>query len=251
MATDFFSGVVKFNAQTSGRDKLCRLCQYGCKLVWWYIHQDGSRKDLAVKLKNLESSVSTTRKLLRFGKSVDFIQSALKSIHIDDTVWRLTITLSKINQACYLLFDHLIWAGRVGIMKVDSKKWSELSARFWLVSLILNLVRNFYDIYVILVREVKIQAARAKKSSSYVNGNSYDKDKPRKILTNNELACKCISENKPVWLDLIKNVCDIVLPLNSLGRIHVTPGTQGVVGVISSIVGIATTWDPLLRLVPS
>ncbi|ESP05507.1 hypothetical protein LOTGIDRAFT_208523 [Lottia gigantea] len=250
MAADFFTGVVKFNAQTAGRDKLCRLCQYGSKFVWWNLQKTGQSEELVKKLKNLEASVSTTRKLLRFGKSIDFIQAALKSIHISNTVWKLTITLSKINQACYLLFDHIIYAGRIGVANVDARKWKDLSARFWLVSLILNLVRDFYDIYHIFLHEVKLRNSKLNKSL-YMNGDSDHKDKQKKILKNSELMQKCVLENKAVCLDLVKNTCDILLPLNSLSKISISPGTQGLVGAISSIIGIAATWNPLLRLVPS
>ena len=57
--------------------------------------------------------------VLRVGKSVDFVHSALQSLHISDNVLRWTITLSKINQAVYLLFDHIVLAGRIGLAKVD------------------------------------------------------------------------------------------------------------------------------------
>ena len=58
--------------------------------------------------------------VLRVGKSVDFVHSALQSLHISDNVLRWTITLSKINQAVYLLFDHIVLAGRIGIAKVGT-----------------------------------------------------------------------------------------------------------------------------------
>jgi hypothetical protein len=56
------------------------------------------------------------------GKSVDFIQAALKSLHITDNVLRWTITASKLNQAFYLIFDHLVLAGRIGLAKVIALK---------------------------------------------------------------------------------------------------------------------------------
>ena len=49
---------------------------------------------------------------------MDFIHAALNSLHISDEVLRWTITVSKLNQALYLIFDHIVLAGRIGIAKV-------------------------------------------------------------------------------------------------------------------------------------
>ena len=56
--------------------------------------------------------------VLRVGKSVDFVHAALNSLHISDEVLHWTITMSKLNQALYLIFDHIVLAGRIGIAKV-------------------------------------------------------------------------------------------------------------------------------------
>ena len=161
----------------------------------------------------------------------------------------MTVTMSKLNQACYLIFDHMIYLHNIGLINTDKKKWSAVSSRFWLFSLVLNLVRNFYDIYCIILKEM--EAGSSKKSNGNANGsyaNGRHSEQTAGLLT---ISRKLMLENVPVMLDLLKNVADFFLPLNSLEKVKLNSGTQGLVGVISSIVAIITLWNPRLKLVPS
>lgn len=230
---DLVTQMIKFGNQNNGRDKVFRLVQYASKMVWWNLHKNSKGLELVEKLKSLESSLSMTRKLLRFGKSLDFLQGALKSVHLKDTTLRLTITMSKLNQACFLMFDHIIYAHNIGLINADKKKWSNISAKFWVASLILNLTRNLYDIINIL-QEMNADIEQNRNTSKPRNGN----------LT------KAVMDNKPVFLDLVKNLADLVLPLTTLGKLNASPGMQGFLGFVSSVAGIVTVWDPTLKLVP-
>lgn len=64
------------------------------------------------------------------------------------------------------------------------------------------------------------------------------------------VVVQCVCDNKPVFLDLVKNVSDLVLPLNTLGKVNASTGVQGSLGIISSMIGVATVWNPTLKLVP-
>lgn len=247
--TDLATQIIKFGAQTNGRDKLFRLIQYGSKLVTWYLQTDRGKVEFLEKLKKLETSMSMTRKLLRFGKSLDFIQGALKTIHLSDPVLRLTITMSKLCQAVFLLFDHIVFAHNLGLVKADKEKWSRYSSQFWLYSLILNLLRNLYDILSIITNEARAQE-NLQKRSQFMNGGTDHSSVSRKRMGNVQMLKKCCFENQPVVLDFLKNLSDLVLPLHSLGKLNVSGGVLGFLGVISSAVGVATVWSPILKLVP-
>ncbi|CAG5135670.1 unnamed protein product [Candidula unifasciata] len=250
MDSDFLDTFLKFNSLASGRDKLFRLSQYVSKFSAWYLHKYGVAPEAVIKLQRLSSALSTTRKFLRLGKSIDFLHGALCSLHLTDSALRWCITLSKLNQSVYLFFDHIILAGRIGLASIDKDKWVTLSARFWIVTLILNLVRDIYEIVKIFMQEYKLQAAKLSRSH-YKNGASEHRQLTKPILTNTQIMKKCILENQPVFLDFIKNLSDLVLPLETLGHVKVSPGLQGLVGSISSVISIASSWNPLLRLVPS
>lgn len=184
--------------------------------------------------------------VLRFGKSLDFIQAALKTIHLSDPVLKITITMSKLSQAIFLIFDHIIFAHNLGILKADKEKWSRYSSQCWLFSLVLNLLRNMYDIMSIISNEARAQE-NLEKRNQFMNGGT---EITRKPLGNVQMLKKCCYENQPVVLDLVKNLSDLVLPLNSLDKIKTSQGVQGFLGVISSAIGVATIWNPILKLVP-
>ncbi|CAI9720455.1 membrane 11B-like [Octopus vulgaris] len=120
---------IQFVSKTSGRDKLCRLIQYSSKFAWWYIQKSHYQAPLVQKLKLLDSSISTSRKMFRFGKSFELLNSTLKTLHVDDIVLRTLISLAKINNALYLLFDNLIWLDRVAnacaCIDCDNSCWEE------------------------------------------------------------------------------------------------------------------------------
>ena len=184
--------------------------------------------------------------VLRFGKSLDFIQGALKSIHIKDTILRLTITLSKINQAFYLLFDHFLWFNNVGAVKLNKQYWSEISSRFYLATLTLNLIRDFYEIWNLIVEEVNKSIER-KKRSPYLNGDTNFHTLPSKERS----LVYIMHQNRTLLLDTVKNLFDLSIPLSALGRVNFAPRTQGMFGLVSSAIAAATVWEPALKLVPS
>lgn len=76
------------------------------------------------------------------------IESALKTIHLDDDFLRYILTCCHINQACYLLMDNLLWLNSIGIINLNKKstKINEWSNKFWLFSSILYLARDLHDL---------------------------------------------------------------------------------------------------------
>ncbi|GLH12676.1 Peroxisomal membrane protein 11B, partial [Gryllus bimaculatus] len=107
--------VVKLNNQTAGRDKLVRLFQYASKVAWHFMQEKRLSRQTIDRLKNLEYTFSSFRKLLRLGRFLDTLYGALSTLHYPDLTIRITCTLSKITNALYLLADHILWIGRTGL----------------------------------------------------------------------------------------------------------------------------------------
>jgi len=221
--------VVKLNSETAGRDRLIRLLQYGSKLVGWWFQRASRDQSLAVRMQDLEYSLSTARKLFRFGRFIDILYGALKTIHLPDPTVRSTLTLSKIGQSLFLLTDHILWIGRVGLLRVDKAKWTKQSNQFWLLSIVFALLRDLYELWVAFDCESKIKS-RKPRHSPIIN---------------------CFRNHKDVALDTLKNGCDLWLPATTLGYTKLSPGMVGLLGVISSFVGILTVIDATLKLTPS
>ncbi|GAB1600397.1 peroxisomal membrane protein 11A-like [Argonauta hians] len=218
---------IQFVSKTSGRDKLCRLIQYSSKFAWWYIQKSQYQTPLVQKLKLLDSSISTSRKMFRFGKSFEVLNNTLKTLHVDDMILRTLISLAKINNALYLLFDNLIWLDRVGIVKVNRPKISELSAQFWLASILCSIGRDFYQLACI------------------TNNDTTNKYPQLQIYVFS------LIKNKPLLLDFIRNTADLPLPMAMLHQVNLSPGVLGLLGIISSYIAILTEWNPHYKIFPS
>ena len=227
--------ILKINEQTAGRDRIVRLMQYGSRAYWYYAQNVRTTQHSAEILRSLEYTFSSFRKLLRLGRCLDSLYSALKIMKYPDVTVRVTLSISKIANALYLLADHIIWIGRVGLFRVDIEKWSKVANKYWLMTIIMNLTRDMYEIIKILDNAGKGVLATPNLST---------------IGTQYEMLYH-LRNHKDVVMDAIKNGCDLFIPLTALGFTKFTPGTIGIFGVISSIVGLYTIIHPLYKLTPA
>lgn len=142
--------------------------------------------------------------------------------------------------ALYLLTDHVIWLGRVGIADINSAKWSRRSYKLWLYYLVMNLLRDAYEISRIinklLIPSKEMHYRKEDRSSSLVS----------KLY----LLCNLFKMHKDVAFDTIKNGCDVCLPLAQLGYLSISPRTVGILGVVSSLVGMLPLIDPSYKIAP-
>lgn len=194
--------LMRLNASRAGHDKLVRSAQYACRLV------AASKPSSAAQARQLETTLSSARKLLRLGTCIDALHSSVAFVGHPDIVLRITITLSRISNAMFLLCDHFIWLHRAKVINVDVEGWNELSNRWWLYGDIMNLARDIYEV---------------RKEGSF------------------------LLENKPLLVDLVKNLADIILPLAALGYLR-APRIAAFLGVVSSILGTVPMLNPRLRL---
>ncbi|XP_014253619.1 peroxisomal membrane protein 11B [Cimex lectularius] len=206
--------IIKFNCQTAARDKLARLFQYSCRTLWYVMkeYQLSSNNSIG-KFESLEYHFSTFRKLLRFGRFFENLYHALNTINRPNIIVSTTSTLAHISNAIFLFCDHILWLGRAGLSDVHSKKWFNLSNKYWLYSIIMNLVKNYFEIKQLLERKTNLNI---------------------QFL---------IKHHKTLLCDVIKNSCDIFIPLTALGFLKFSPGSVGLFGVVSSIAGILLLLD--------
>ncbi|XP_014483154.1 PREDICTED: peroxisomal membrane protein 11B [Dinoponera quadriceps] len=224
--------VIRLNNQTAGRDRLIRLLQYGCRASSYYVKNSHCTKQVEI-LKSLEFTFSSFRRLLRLGRCLDSLYQAVEMTKYSELIVKITLTMAKLMNALYLLADHFIWVGRMGIMKVNLTKWNRVANRYWLVSIIMNLLRDIYEIFKIFEHE-----------------QMYSRMQSRNILKRHYIPFY-LKLHKTVVLDTIKNGCDLFIPLTALGHVRFTPGTVGILGMISSLIGLYTIIDPYSKICPS
>ncbi|XP_011314938.1 peroxisomal membrane protein 11B [Fopius arisanus] len=227
--------LIKVNNQSAGRDKIARFFQYGSRAGWYLLQNGETTRNSVDILKSLEYTFSSFRKLLRFGRSLDSLYSALSTIKNPDLVIRFTLTFSKIANGLFLLADHIIWIGRAGLFRINLEKWTTVANKYWLFTIVMNLVRDLYEIMQI------------------IDQNSLHHNYKINLSIHDLLSMiLCYSKNhKSVFLDILKNGCDFFIPMTALGYTKLNPGTIGLLGLISSIVGLYCLIDPLAKLSPS
>lgn len=176
--------------------------------------------------------------MFRLGRSAESWRAAQRAVSLQDYILATTLAISHTNKAMYLLIDHYIWLGRIGVLKMDQKYWSDKSSRFWLLSLILHVIR---DLYAIRVSTEKSLEDRHRETPNSKEGIG---DVLKAILY-------AMRRNPQATIDLIKNGCDIVIPASSMGIINTNSGVVGLCGMISSVLAAVQIASPKLKLVPN
>ncbi|OCT66654.1 hypothetical protein XELAEV_18042906mg [Xenopus laevis] len=242
---------VRFSGQSQAKERVIRAAQYACTLIGYTLQKNGGSAELISGLKQLESHLSLGRKLFRLGNSVEALESAKRAIHLSDLVLRFCITVSHLNRAMYFACDNILWVGKCGLSpKVDQNKWSERSFRYYLFSLLMNLTRDLYEIKLLMEAETsgKHLSDKLSEDNGVVSRGSSSSRHP--IALQIRLLIHIFRNNPPLLLDLLKNSCDLFIPLDKLGLYKTNPGFVGLCGLTSSILSILTLLHPWLKLKP-
>lgn len=123
---------------------------------------------------------------------------------------------------------------------VDPSSGCVSLCRYYLFVLILNLTRDVYELHLLVERE---ERSLASKSSSSCSCSSQLGRRVR-------LVAAVLRSNPPLLLDLLKNSCDLFIPLERLGLYPTGPGLVGACGLASSVLSILTLVHPWLKLKP-
>ncbi|XP_053189750.1 peroxisomal membrane protein 11B [Scomber japonicus] len=254
---------VRFNSQSQAKDKIIRAAQYACTLLGYTLQKGGAAAELRKTISQLEAHMSLTRKLLRLGNSVEALEAAKRAIHLSDSVLRLTLTISHLNRAMYFACDNVLWAGKTGLIsKLDQKKWSQRSFRYYLFALILNLTRDVYELHLLMECEARYRATKSPLSTTQPSDGLSSPSSPASTAAvalpvmsawmrrQLHLLVTVLYSNPPLLMDLMKNSCDIFIPLDRLGIYPTGTGFVGACGLASSVLSILTMIHPWLKLKP-
>ena len=166
------------------------------------------------------------------------------------------ITACHINQTGYLILDNLAWLHQIGVIKLKKyEKINECSNKFWLASSIFYVARDLYEILNEIETNIdKKRQAQSKRLPSFSNEHKKCNKKlqaAKRVLYVLLSHLRLLFINNPnLMLDTIKNVTDLFLPLASLNYIKLSPGTQGALGLVSSLISLLTVWDSKYKLNP-
>ncbi|XP_072226645.1 peroxisomal membrane protein 11B [Leuresthes tenuis] len=257
---------VRFSAQSQAKDKVLRAAQYACMVLGYTLNRSKIATELQRTVCDLETHMSLTRKLLRLGNSVEALEAAKRAIHLSDSVLRLCLTISHLNRAMYFACDNVVWAGKAGLLfKLDQQKWSQRSFKYYLFALILNLTRDVYELCLQMDCEARYRRTKSPISpcpstilpADHLSSTASPGTQTVAFPIMSSWVCRLLRQmvtvlygNPPLLLDLLKNSCDIFIPLDRLGIYPTGPGFVGTCGLISSVLSILTIVHPWLKLKP-
>jgi peroxin-11B len=111
---------------TAGRDRVTRLMQYTAKYLKWQEEINKNRSEEYVEIySNIYSSMSLVRKVLRFFRSIAVLRAIQAAWPKQNQQWSLELLfniLAKLSLASYFLFDHGMFAARMGLWKPNSQQ---------------------------------------------------------------------------------------------------------------------------------
>uniref|UniRef100_A0A8D0H940 Peroxisomal biosis factor 11 alpha n=1 Tax=Sphenodon punctatus TaxID=8508 RepID=A0A8D0H940_SPHPU len=218
-------------------------------LLSYLLKHEAGKEKLVAKLKQLESSMSSGRKLFRLGNMVHALVAARRTMQLPDLVPRFCLTASNLTRFLYFICDTVLWARSVGLLlDIEKKKWRDGATKCYYYSLMMNLARDLYEI---CWRMEHIAQAEKTKQNPSVHGEQ-DQDLLCLGICGLQpfisLLISTLWKHPPLLLDTVKNLCDLSSPLNQLRIYKTNQGVIGLCGLISSLVGILTVASPHLKL---
>lgn len=199
--------------KSDGRDKLAKTIQNYCRVLDWYLKEQGDKEGSA-HYKALASSLSEFRSLMKFFrwlKNVNELQDLMsKPVTLIDAV----DVCVNIGDFGYRLGDNLEYLSKYKVIGFDPEQCEKVSKtfQFW-----------GYAASVVLDVLTLLQVEKKKFSSR----EEYQKKK------------------NAVLLDLIKDTADLIRVAPATGYVpmlSVHKGRSGVCGVLAGAIGIYQTW---------
>ncbi|RLV63870.1 hypothetical protein DV515_00017829 [Chloebia gouldiae] len=266
---------VRFSAQSQARERLLRAAQYACTLAGAALSRAGGSSGSLSRLQQLEAHLSLGRKrewavggggggfggphplpgdppCCAWGARPRRWGGAQRSLHLPDPVLRFCLTLSHLNRALFLACDNVLWAGKSGVLPgLALDKWGQRAFRYYLFALVVNLSRDAYEIRLLLERaEAARRRGKSPQKSPQPQAEGRIQHLRLQLQLQLQLLLQVLRENPPLLLDLLRNACDLVIPLEKLGLCRSSPGIVGFCGLTSSVLSIITILHPWLKLKP-
>uniref|UniRef100_A0A8C8ZA42 Peroxisomal biosis factor 11 alpha n=1 Tax=Prolemur simus TaxID=1328070 RepID=A0A8C8ZA42_PROSS len=200
----------RFTNQTQGRDRLFRATQYTCMLLRYLLEPKAGKEKVVMKLKKLETSVSTGRKWFRLGNVVHAVQATEQSIRATELVPRLCLTLANLNRVIYFICDTILWVRSIGLASgINKEKWRTWAARHYYYSLLLSLGRDLYEISLQMEQVAHNRAKREKPSSQDPLEYSVADEETEWLQSFLLLLFRSLKQHPPLLLDTVKNFLEV------------------------------------------
>ncbi|KAI9145066.1 peroxisomal biogenesis factor 11 [Paraphysoderma sedebokerense] len=219
----------------TGRDKIYRTIQYFAKFLIYYLTRKGYSKETVTKVTKLQKHLAISRKLIRIGRPVEFVQNLVNAISTQkDEVLRYLTVGKNLSLSVWLFWDFFVWANGVGIWKAQNAKLiSQRSYKFWFYGLLCGWLSSVYQLNKNNQRLAVLQ--RSKKETGGKLPEVGIKEEKELRSARNKIVRQLFSES-----------VDILIPANGLGYINVSDGFVGLCGTITGLMGIEAQWNKVV-----
>eukprot|EP00359_Climacostomum_virens_P006469 CAMPEP_0204902548 /NCGR_PEP_ID=MMETSP1397-20131031/3736_1 /ASSEMBLY_ACC=CAM_ASM_000891 /TAXON_ID=49980 /ORGANISM="Climacostomum Climacostomum virens, Strain Stock W-24" /LENGTH=223 /DNA_ID=CAMNT_0052071071 /DNA_START=1582 /DNA_END=2253 /DNA_ORIENTATION=+ len=218
---------ILFSNKTEGRDKLCKVFQYGSR----FLKAALSDPDIIQRLNGLFGATRDARKIFRLFKTlheIEAIMKALATCHTFNIDTALTV-LSRISFGIYWILDNLSILGSIKLFTYDTKPIAKHGMTAWLAAILFSAAGTLKKLI-----------------ESYNEEDSLRKRKPD--METREALKKLGNERKNNFLNLLKNLGDFFpaangsqLPLELIGR-NIDERLCGLGGLLSGAIACYQAW---------
>jgi len=225
---------------TLGRDKAYRAVQYFARFLAWYLLRRGIASE-AARWDALKNAMASCRKMMRLGKPMEHLQSALKATQLQaPTAEQLTTVGRQLGYAGYLTYDAIAWASSIKFLRVDQEriqKWVKISFRFWLTGILFSLAHGILKAGR-LGNEAKILKTikRGRVSEKITISSEAEREEIQQLVQKQRQA-----NRSQMMLDIL----DVWIPSYNLGLVGLNDGIVGLLGFTTSLMAFNTHWSNL------
>lgn len=179
------------------------------------------------------------------------IDAARRTLYLSDPVLRWCLTVANLNRALYFICDNILWARSINLIQhIDKERWSLNATRYYVFSLVMNLVQDAYVIVQLMVQKSQDGQYR-RKVHNHLNESQ---DTATVVIPQLDaflfLIIESLRSHPALILDVLKNACDIFISFNKLGVYRTNEGVVGLCGLVSSLIGILLVLKPSLKNKP-
>lgn len=222
--------LINFSNKTEGRDKFCKVLQYGSRLLKALLSHPGTKE----RLQGLFVASRDARKMFRLWKSVHEYDSMVKILQNAglDNPQRTLQFLSRLSFFFYWLFDNLAILSSIKFIKRDSQKMTKSAMTCWFIALVFTLMNLLRNLFINLAKDAKLK---------------------RPSPDTNTLAVKQTSDalrgaRNQIFINLVKTVGDMIpaaagaqVPLMLIGK-NFSEKWIGLGGLISALISCYQAW---------
>ncbi|KAG5718850.1 Peroxisomal membrane protein PMP27 [Termitomyces sp. T112] len=224
---------IKFASTTVGRDKTYRGVQYFARFFAWYLLTKGHKLD-AARWNALKSHLGTARKLMRLGKPIEHLQSALRASLANGPAFEQIFAIGRqLGYFGYLCYDALIWANTIKFISVDSvaaKRFSKRSSQLWLAGILFSLAGG-------VLKTIRLARESSKLQGSSCGEKDISEENQREVRLSAVKAAQGAARRQ-----FIVDILDVWIPATGAGIANVNDGALGIIGLITSLLGAQAQW---------